>query len=131
MNDWWRRCETDSGDRESFYWTWTFDTSFKRFREEAGGDPDYTLELTDQSNPESLYLITAGELSDGLKNRKLKVIVPAVQGAKQRLDELKREHPRWLIEFGRQTRGSNTPFIQIPVECVHKRRRPPVEELQI
>jgi hypothetical protein len=130
MNDWWWwHCETDSGGRDSFFWAFTVDTSFKHFREAAGKDRNFALELTDQYDPEFIYVISAGELADGLRNHKLKVIVPAVRGAVQRRAELRVEHPKWLIEFGRQTCGSNTPFIQIPVDCVHKRRRPPAEEL--
>jgi hypothetical protein len=126
---WYRHVETNSAGRESFCWKFTYDTSFKHFREAAGNDRAFTLELSDLSEPEFVYAITAGEFSDLLKNRKLKLIIPAVRGAVQRRAELRAEHPKWLIEFGRQTSGSNTPFIQIPVECVRKQRRPPVEEL--
>lgn len=127
--EWFQRCETESGGRESFCWRFTYDTSFKHFRKAAGNDRAFTLALTDLSDSENLYTISAGELSDALKDHRVKLIVPAVQGARKRRDELQAQHPKWLIEFGRQTRGSNTPFIQIPLDAVHKRRRPTAEEL--
>jgi hypothetical protein len=118
-DEWWRHCETDSGGSESFSWSFTFDTSFKRFREEAKNDRSYTLELFDRYD-ESRYVITAGELSDGLRNQTFTVVIPAVQGAIHRRDDLQREHPKWNLVLGHSTRGSNTPYIRIDLDSVRR-----------